>query len=94
MKELSRLASWKVLDDLVTRLYRASAEVTDAPTRELAREALLSLAPLLPLPVLLHRMEVLSALLVAAVQTSALPEALGQTLRQAVADGADAKAWV
>lgn len=89
MNELSRVAAWKVVDDLVTRVYRASSQVTDPATRELLREAVLSLGPLMPLPVLLRRMEVVAALLIAAVQTNALSQELGETLRQAVAAGAD-----
>ena len=90
MNELSRVAVWKVVDDLVTRVYRASAEIADPPMRELVREAVLSLGPLMPLPVLLRRLEVLAALLVAAAKARAMSEPLSETLRTAVAAGADA----
>lgn len=90
MNELSRVAAWKVVDDLVMRVYRASAEVTDLATRELLREAVLSLGPMLPLPVLLRRMEVVAALLVAAARTGALADAAARVLTEAVAAGADA----
>lgn len=89
MNELSRVAVWKVVDDLVTRVYRASADIADPPMRELVREAVLSLAPLMPLPVLLRRLDVLAALLVAAAQTNAMSGALSVTLREAVAGGAE-----
>ncbi len=83
-----RVAVWKVVDDLVTRIYRASGEVEDVPLRELVREAALSLGPMMPLPVLLRRLDVLAALLVAAAQTRAMPEALSATLHDAVTSGA------
>ncbi|GMU60883.1 MAG: hypothetical protein AMXMBFR34_26460 [Myxococcaceae bacterium] len=89
MNELSRVATWKVVDDLVTRVYRASGEVTDLATRELLREAVLSLGPMLPLPVLLRRTEVVAALLVAAARTGALADATARVLTDAVAAGAD-----
>ncbi|MCC6333114.1 MAG: hypothetical protein IT380_03885 [Myxococcales bacterium] len=88
MNELSRVATWKVVDDLVTRVYRASGEVTDLATRELLREAVLSLGPLLPLPVLKRRLEVVSALLLAAAATGALSDSSARTLSDAVAAGA------
>lgn len=90
MNELARVAVWKVVDDLVTRVYRASAEIADPPMRELVREAVLSLGPLMPLPVLLRRLDVLGALLVAAAQTRTMSEPLSATLQQAVAAGAGA----
>ncbi|MEW5739569.1 MAG: hypothetical protein AB1938_11620 [Myxococcota bacterium] len=89
MDELSRVAAWKVVDDLVTRVYRASGEVTDVATRDLMREATLSLGPMLPLSVLLRRMEVVAALLVTAAHTGALAEPTARALIEAVAAGAD-----
>lgn len=90
MNELARVAVWKVVDDLVTRVYRSSAQVTDLPTRELLREAVLSLGPLMPLPVLLRRLEVVAALLVAAGKTGAMSVELSDALGQAVTSGAEA----
>jgi hypothetical protein len=90
MTELTRLAVWEVVDDLVARVYQASGQVADVPTRELLREAVLALGPMLPPPVLLGRLEVVAALLVAASKTGALSVELADTLGQAITRGAQA----
>lgn len=90
MSALERVAEWKVVDDLISNVYAVSSDIEDRPVRDLVREAAGGLGPLMPLPALLARLEVLASLLVAGAKTGAIAPELSRTLGVTVSAAAQA----